>query len=444
MATHEQVDVRGAGPAKPDAESDRQSFGHAISEELLTQCMHCGLCLSVCPTYSLTGLERSSPRGRIRLMKGVMDGAIPLSGTFEYEMDFCLDCQACQTACPAGVEYGKLVESARRFIQANRSGFDLKRFLLTNFFSGKGGLRFAAALVRLYQKSGLERVVLLASGFVPLGILKRARLLPKISDKFAIDVLPEVVEQQGTARGTVAVLTGCVMDAMFADVNIDTVEVLARNGWNVAVPHSQVCCGSVNAHVGDGQLPKSLATKNIDAFEKTGAEYYVVNSAGCAAFMKEYGELLADDPVYSGRAKAFSSKVREFSEFIYETGYRKPLVGFRQPVTYHEPCHLVHTQKISVQPREIVREIAGDNYRELNEATWCCGSAGIYNVVHYDEASKLLDRKLANVSRTGAMTVITANPGCQAQIAAGAKNAKMDTEVIHLATALNRLYKAED
>lgn len=425
------------------SKGNREPFRAKISEELLTQCMHCGLCLSVCPTYALTGMERSSPRGRIRLMKSVMDGIIPVSGIFEYEMHFCLDCQACQTACPAGVKYGEMVESARAFIQANNKGFSLKRFVIRRFVAGMSGLRFASALLRLYRRSGLEKVLLSLLKVFPVGIFKRALLLPKLSNRFSIDILPEVVEPRGRVRGTVAVLTGCVMDAMFAEANIDTVDVLLENGWRVAVPHEQVCCGSVNGHIGDDELPKSLAAKNIDVFEATGADYYVVNSAGCCAFMKEYGKLLADDIVYSEKAKNFSAKVKEFSEFIHETGFRKPEKKLDRPVTYHEPCHLVHTQKISSQPREIVREIAGDNYRELNEATWCCGSAGIYNFVHYEEAARLLDRKLANIEGTGARTVITENPGCLAQIAAGAKNDEMEVEVIHLATALNRLYKSE-
>ena len=405
--------------------------------------MHCGLCLSVCPTYALTGLERSSPRGRIRLMKSVMDGMIPVTGTFEYEMNFCLDCQACQTACPAGVRYGELVESAREFIQTNKKGIGLKRVLLRKFFMGRSGLRVVSALLRVYQKTGFEKVVLILAGVIPIGILKRARLLPKLSDKFAIDILPEFLEPKSPARGTLAVLTGCVMDAMYADANVDTVDVLRENGWRVAVPHAQVCCGSVNGHAGDNETARALAIKNIEAFEETGAEYYIVNSAGCSAFLKEYGKLLAENPHYSDRAKRFSGRVREFSEFIYETGYRKPKSKTESTVTYHEACHLVHTQRISTQPREIVKEISGDSYRELDEATWCCGSAGIYNMVHYDEAAQLLDRKLENIKRCGAHTVIAGNPGCLAQIAAGAKNGKMDVEVIHLATALNRLYKSE-
>ena len=406
--------------------------------------MHCGLCLSVCPTYALTGLERSSPRGRIRLMKNAMDGTIPFSETFKYEMDFCLDCQACQTACPAGVEYGKLVESARALIAARKTGIDIKRIILRRLFGGRTWFRLAASLLRFYQKSGLEKFLLNLTSGLKGDFFARARLLPRLSERFSIDFLPEKIEARGTPRGKTAVLTGCVMDAMFADANVDTVEVLVRNGWQVAVPHDQVCCGSVSAHSGDMELARKLAVRNMDVFEKTGAEYYVINSAGCSAFMKEYRELFASDPVYSKKAEEFSSKVKEFSEFISETGYMKPSVKFDVPVTYHEPCHLVHTQKISGQPRSVVKELAGQNFRELGEATWCCGSAGIYNVTHVEAAASLLERKLGNIEKSGAKVVVTGNPGCIAQIAAGARNDGKEIEVLHLATALNRLYKSEE
>ncbi len=434
--------------SNPDVTGHAPSVGSRgrlteISDDLITQCMHCGLCLSVCPTYALTGLERSSPRGRIRLMKSVQDGIIPVSGTFEYEMNFCLDCQACQTACPAGVKYGELVESARVLIESRRKGFSLKKFILTNFVAGKKGLRVAAAVLRFYQKSGAEKILLPVLKVLMPGLYKRAGMLPCMSDKFAIDVLPEMLDPKGEARGTVAILTGCVMDAMYSDVNIDTVEVLLENRWRIATPTGQVCCGSVSAHSGDIELAKSLAVRNIRDFEKTGADYYVVNSAGCSAFMKEYGELLKEDPQNCARAVEFSARVKDFSEFLYETGYRKPTTKLGGVVTYHEPCHLVHAQKVSGQPRAIVNEISGENYRELNEATWCCGSAGIYNVVHYEEASKLLERKVENIRACGAGTLVTGNPGCMAQITAGVKNARMDVEVVHPATALNRLYKSD-
>ncbi|MCL5034813.1 MAG: (Fe-S)-binding protein [Bacteroidetes bacterium] len=415
---------------------------NAISDDLLTQCMHCGLCLPVCPTYALTGLERSSPRGRIRLMKSVMEGKIPLSDAFVEEMNFCLDCQACETACPAGVKYGELVESARVFVDEQRKGFNLKRFVLRKIVVRKGALRLVARVTRFYQASRIEKVVLGVLRLFSRRLYNRAKLLPRISKEFAIDVLPEVAEPKENARGTVAVLTGCVMDVFYAGVNRDTVDVLLENGWRVAVPQDQVCCGSLNAHNGDSETPKALARKNIEVFEKSGAEYYVINSAGCGAFMKQYGEILADDAEFAERAKRFSSKVKDFSEFLYQTGYKKPEAHICKSTVYHEACHLVHAQRVSAEPKSIVKELSGNEFHELNEATWCCGSAGIYNVVRYEDASKLLDRKMKNIKDSGAEVVVTGNPGCMAQIGAGAKNEKLDIEAVHPATVLNRLYKS--
>lgn len=413
-----------------------------ISDDLLTQCMHCGLCLSVCPTYALTGLERSSPRGRIRLMKSVMEGKIPISDAFVEEMEFCLDCQACETACPAGVKYGELVESARVFVEEKRTGFSLKQFILTKIVVKRGKLRLAAKLVGFYEKSRIEKVVLGILKLFSSRLYHRAKLLPRVSHEFAFDALPEVTDPKADVRGTVAILTGCVMDVFYADVNRDTLDVLVENGWRVVIPQGQVCCGSLNAHNGDGKTPHMLARKNIEAFEQSGADYYVINSAGCGAFMKQYGEILAHDDEFAARAKKFSAKVKDFSEFLYETGYKKPAAGIDKATVYHEACHLVHAQKVSAQPKAIVMQLSGENFSELNEATWCCGSAGIYNVTRYEDASKLLDRKMKNIKESNAEVVVTGNPGCMAQIGAGIKKDGLNIEALHPATVLNRLYKS--
>ena len=411
-----------------------------ISDDLITQCMHCGMCLSVCPTYALTGLERSSPRGRIRLMKSVMDGTIAITRTFVEEMNFCLDCQACETACPAGVRYGTMVETARTMIDDNRRGFNLKRFVLRNIVAKRGILLFFARLIRIYQKIGLEKLALSVLSIISPSLKKRAQLMPRVSNKFSIEVLPEIKEPNGVARGSVAILTGCVMDVFYADVNLDTVDVLLKNGWRIVIPHQQVCCGSLSAHNGDHHTARDLARRNIEVFEKARADYIVVNSAGCGAFMKQYGELLSDDSEYKERAQQISNKVKDFSEFLYETGFILPESKVDAPITYHEACHLVHAQKVSVQPRSIVKQISGDKYHELNESTWCCGSAGIYNVTHYDHASKLLERKIANIKTTDASIVITGNPGCMGQISHGVKKENLNIEVLHPATILRRLY----
>ncbi len=415
-----------------------------ISDDLLTQCMHCGLCLSVCPTYALTGLEKSSPRGRIRLMKSVMEGKLPVSDVFVDEMEFCLDCQACETACPAGVRYGELVESARIFIEKNRERTSLKVFILKNVVVKRNVLHFMARLVRIYQASGMERATLAILGAFHNRLYKLVKQLPRISDSFSINTIPTVSEPGDNPRGTVAVLTGCVMDVFFADINRDTVDVLKENGWKVVVPKDQVCCGSLNAHNGDGETPKTLARKNIEAFEKTNADYYVINSAGCGAFMKQYGEVLAGDRDFSERAKKFAAKVRDFSEFLFQTGYRKPTAHLGKPTVYHEACHLVHAQRVSIEPGALVKDAVGKDFRKLNEATWCCGSAGIYNVVRYDDALKLLKRKMENIKESGAGIVVTGNPGCVLQIRSGALDEGLNIEVTHPATMLNRLYKSEN
>lgn len=413
-----------------------------ISDDLLTQCMHCGLCLPVCPTYALTGLEKNSPRGRIRLMKSVMNDSLPMTAAFMNEMYFCLDCQACQTACPAGVKYGELVESARAIVEQKKR-FPLKNFIIRNFVERRKILQALTVCIRFVQDSFLEKTILwfLKKSFHSL--FGRLKLMPRVSSEPAFETIPEISEPRGDVRGTVAVLTGCVMDVFYADVNRDTVDVLLMNSWRTVIPQDQVCCGSLGGHNGDAEYSKGLAKKNIDAFEKYDADYYVINSAGCCAFMKRYGELLSDDPEYSERSRRFSKKVKDFSEFIYITGFKKPRHGIDKPTVYHEPCHLIHTQKISNEPRSIIGEVAGDNFRELDEATWCCGSAGIYNVLRFEDASKLLDRKIDNIKKSGASLVVTGNPGCLAQIESGVKKEGLDIEVLHPATLLNRLYKMD-
>lgn len=373
-------------------------------------------------------------------MKNVAEGTIPITDAFMDEMYFCLDCEACQTACPAGVKYGELIESARSLVERKRH-FRPKNFIIRNIVERRKILRTVATIIRSYQHSFLRKMTFaFLKRFFP-SMYYRAELMPPVSRKFAFGAIPEINEPDGNARGTAAILTGCVMDIFYADVNRDTVDVLLANGWRVVIPRDQVCCGSLGGHNGDAEYSKRFARKNIDAFEKTGADYFVINSAGCSAFMKRYGKLLFDDSKYSEKSARFSMKVKEFSEFIYQTGLKKPECKIDKLTVYHEPCHLVHAQEISEGPRSIISEICGNYFRELNEATWCCGSAGIYNVLRFSDASKILDRKIDNIKRSGARLVVTGNPGCLAQIDSGIKTEGLDIEVLHPATVLNRLYK---
>ena len=412
-------------------------------QEILSSCIHCGMCLPVCPTYSLNGLERSSPRGRIRLIKAVADTDLPMTGRFIDEMNFCLDCQACQTVCPAGIKYGQLVEAARA--QIFEAGKDrhapAKKFFFRFVFASNRRIKWLARLVRVYQntlakfmdKTGL-------TGLLPRKLTRLAAISPRISGRFSDDIVPEISSSEGKKGHTVGMLTGCLMNVMFVDINTDTVAVLRRNHCEVVTPKSQGCCGSLPAHNGDFEIARKYARKLIDAFSRYDLDALVVNSAGCSAFMKEYGALLRDDPDYCDRAAQFSAKVKDVCEYLVEIGFEKPATQSEKKITYHDACHLVHTQGIASQPRELIRSISGIELVELNESTWCCGSAGIYNVVRNEDSMKILKRKVDNIAETGAEILVTGNPGCIGQIEYGLKERGLDIKVMHPVSLLNRAY----
>ncbi len=413
-------------------------------DDILTQCMHCGLCLPVCPTYILTGIEKSSPRGRIRLIKEVAGGRLELSENFVNEMYFCLDCQACATVCPAGVKYGQLVEAARARIyeEKKEKGLWLKKFFFRSVFTSFDRLKFLARVIRLYQhflqpvlqKVGIFRIL-------PQQLSRMQELAPRISEQFSDEFIAEHLKPQGKTRYRVGMLSGCLMNIMFADINRDTIEVLLINDCEIFTPREQVCCGSLAAHNGDFEIAKKLARKNIDIFLSLDLDALVINSAGCSAFMKEYGHLLYDDENYREKAARISAMTLDVSEFLMEINFKKPTVPMGITVTYHDACHLVHTQGISKEPRELIQSIPGIEYRELGESTWCCGSAGIYNLTRYDDSMKILDRKIQNILDTGADMVLTGNPGCMGQIIYGLKNANSPIRVLHPITLLNMAYK---
>jgi glycolate oxidase iron-sulfur subunit len=418
-------------------------------DAFLRQCIHCGLCLSSCPTYALTAREISSPRGRIRMMKNVAAGAMPLTETFMHEMFFCLDCRACETACPAGVQYGVLVETARaqvehaRALQTGKSS-RIKKFILSQIFAKPARLRLLARLLRFYQWSGLEKLAmwLRLPRIFGKKMMALAPMAPRIEAKFTLERLPEKISpRNGKARHRVGLLVGCVQDVAFASVNEDTAAVLAANGCEVIVPRQQACCGSLHGHTGDADDAKMLARQTIDLFEAAEVDAIVVNAAGCGSFMKTYHHLFADDPAMHNRAEKFAAKVKDISEYLVEIGFEPPQQILSARVTYHDACHLVHGQKIAQQPREIVRAVAGSNYVELNEASWCCGSAGIYNLTHYETAMQLLERKMKNVAATGAKIVATGNPGCAIQLQHGCRRFGVALEVVHPATLLRRAYE---
>lgn len=431
--------------------------------DVLTNCMHCGLCLPTCPTYALTGLEKSSPRGRIRLIKAVADGELPITDGFVREMNFCLDCQACETACPAGVKYGSLVEAARE--QIARGGYEsiltrlTKKVVMEWAFMRQSRLKVVARLVRLYESTGLKWF-LLKTGLLRFFSKKLDAiqpLSPTISRKFSSDELPEVILPVGKPRFRVGFLTGCIMDVAFAEVNIDTVKLLLHHGCAVVVPKGQACCGSLQAHNGGLEAAREMARHNIELFDRDDLDYIVLNSAGCGAFMKEYEHVFSEDEEWGPRAKRVARKTKDITEFLVETGFwpsrptgesekkehlptlalvAKGLKGKR--VSYHDACHLVHTQKISAQPRELLKAVPGIEYIELPEASWCCGSAGIYNIVRYEDSMKMLDRKVENIQAIHPDVIVTGNPGCMLQIQHGLREKGMNVELMHTATFLWR------
>jgi glycolate oxidase iron-sulfur subunit len=435
-----------------EIKTNQRLLGVLPHDDVLSQCIHCGMCLAVCPTYELTKFERSSPRGRIKLIKAVARGEMAISDSFAEEMNFCLDCQACETACPAGVKYGSMVEAAR--VEVDNSGYGsfaarfIKKIALKYVLASNAALKFFARLLFIYQNWGLQKIVHslhLLKVFSPK-LEEIDKLAPRVSKTFSDDLFEVITKPEGEVKYKTAFLTGCLMNVMFAEINKDTVDVLKVCGCEVFAPKDQVCCGSLHAHNGDFDTAKKLARKNLDAFDNYKFDFVISNSAGCGAFMKEYQHVLKDDQKYSVRAKIFSAKVKDITEFVTENKILLPFTEFIDHITYHDACHLVHTQKISNQPREIIDKIPGITFTQLEESTWCCGSAGIYNIIHYNESMIFLERKMKHIKNTGARMVVTGNPGCLQQIKYGAERFGMNIEVLHPVTLFKRAlnFKAEE
>jgi glycolate oxidase iron-sulfur subunit len=434
--------------------SAEPSLLRSLDYSVLQQCIHCGLCLPSCPTYLETGKERNSPRGRISLMRAIADGGMEATRGFADEMAYCLGCLACTTACPAGVDYGTLFEVSRS--EAERSDASLSlwrrtiRFLSLRFILYRPqALRAAARILWFYEASGLQGFLRWIGLFdlLPRKIGELERQALPIRRRFSDEIIKPVEKPEGATRFRVAVLTGCIQDVAFSDVNRATVDVLVANGCEVVTPRGQSCCGSLHAHNGDLETARALARRQVDAVNPDEYDAIISNSAGCGSHLKRYGHLLADDPAYADKAQAWSAKVRDISEWLVEIGFRKPGSpgGGAVPlvVTYHEACHLCHGQRITAQPREILRAIPGVELRELAESTLCCGSAGIYSLTQLGTSAWLRERKTANILSTGAGAVATANPGCQLQIEQGLHIMGAPVIVRHPVMLLAGAYKAE-
>ena len=408
------------------------------SADLVADCVHCGFCLPTCPTYVLWGEEMDSPRGRIYLMNEGLQGE-PMTPAMVQHFDACLGCMACVTACPSGVQYDRLIEATRAQVERrfDRPAADRAlRGAIFALFPYPRRLRLMRGPLRLYQSTGLSRRLRKS------GVLQR--ISPTIAAMEAIapplersHPVPQRTPAQGQRRGTVAMLLGCVQREFFPGVNAATARVLSAEGFDVVAPASQGCCGALSAHNGREAEAQGFARALIDELDRAEVDFVVVNSAGCGSSMKEYAELLADDPSYAQRAQAFADKVRDVAEILVEVGPVAPRHPLPVAVAYHDACHLGHAQGIRSQPRELLRAIPGLEVREVADPELCCGSAGIYNVLHPEPARELGDRKAANVLRTGARLLVTANPGCLMQVASAIERAGGAMALAHTVEVLD-------
>jgi glycolate oxidase iron-sulfur subunit len=403
-----------------------------LNEEKALTCIHCGLCLGSCPTYLETGNENDSPRGRIYLMRAVQEGRLSLADAPVRHIDTCLGCRACEAVCPSGVQYGDLLEHTRDHIETNyrRSAFQtfLRRVAIEKVFPFPGRMKLALMPAKAIRAVGLE-------GLLPKFARDALSLVPANASEGS---LPEVSPAAGEKRARVGFVSGCVMSVMFGDTNAASVRLLNRTGCEVVTPLGQVCCGALYAHSGRLKLARESARCNIAVFERENLDAIVINAAGCGSTMKEYGELLRDEPAWAERAKKFSAKVKDLTEWLSAKEFQISHNQLQVKVTYHDACHLAHAQRITKPPRELVKAVAGRNFVELPEAEVCCGSAGTYNLTEPEMADRLQARKLENILKTGAKIVVTSNPGCILQIQAGFRKAGAQVEVMHLADFLEQ------
>ena len=411
--------------------------------ELYSACVHCGLCLPFCPTYRVLGQEADSPRGRIYQTLLVDEGRLAVGDAYVTHIDRCLGCRACESACPSGVQYGKIVERARTQIEQQYRrpwlARRLRRYFYQHVLRDLGALARLARLLRFYQRSGLERLAR-ASGLLRLfGLQEVAALAPRIDDRFFFEEFGMVFPAVGECRGRVALLGGCIAGVAFTDLNRATLRVLAENGIEVHVPARQGCCGALHAHGGYLEEARELARQNLRAFETSHYDAIVSNAAGCGATMKEYADLLQHDPVYAERARAFVAKVKDVTEYLAEIGLRPVLHPLGKRVTYQDPCHLAHGQRVRSAPRALLRA-AGAELVEMAHADYCCGSAGTYNLVQRELASQILEAKMDDVAATGAPILATANVGCMLQLRAGVAQRGLNMEVRHVIELLDEAY----
>ena len=420
--------------------------GAGIDYELFLDCVHCGLCTASCPTYVELGDENDSPRGRIYLMRSVTDGRLELTHDVRRHLELCLDCRGCESACPSGVQYGKLIEPFRVAMEQTAEG-DRKtndwfhRWILFWLFPFPNRMRWALLPARIAQVFWLDRL-LLHSGLwrlLPPRLGRLATMLPRLSKP--APPLPAVLPAKGKQRARVALFTGCVADVMFRDTNWATARVLQENGCEVIVPQNQVCCGAIHFHAGSSQPARELADQNVESFNADDVDGVIINVAGCGSMLKDYGQHWLDDK--QSQRQQFAAKVKDVSEFLDELGLVAPPGEIHVTATYHDACHLAHAQQVRAQPRNLLQQIPGLKLVELPESELCCGAAGTYNLTEPEMAERLSRRKLDHILSTGARVVVTANAGCLLQIAREARLQGKVLRVVHPMDLLDLSYRRE-
>lgn len=420
----------------------------APAEADLYRCVHCGLCLSSCPTYVETALEMESPRGRLALMKAVNEGRVEITPRIVSHWEACLQCRACEAVCPSGVPYGRIMERARAQVKtAGLQSRELKRFsrfFLTAALPKPRRLNLGAHLIRLYQRLGLQKLLRLSRllHLIPGGVASLESQIPQLSKKFFAPS-NTVHPAQGEKKMAVALLSGCVMPLMQGPTMEATVRVLTRNGCDVLVPQGQGCCGALNTHAGDMTNSRAMARTNIDALMAAEVGQILSSSAGCGSSMKEYAELLKDDPAYREKAIRFSSMTKDVTEFLACLPFEAPTAEINRKITYQDPCHLAHAQRITAAPRVILNSIPGLELIEMENSSLCCGGAGIYSSTQPALSKRLLSRKMDSIEATGVEEVITANPGCMLQVELGFKAKGQNGKVRHVVDILDEAYGLE-
>jgi len=418
----------------------------------LDRCVHCGLCLNACPTYRELGVEMDSPRGRIYQMVQVAEGQ-PIGDSYRQHIDLCLACRGCETACPSGVQYGRLVEAARADIEANTRRPWLTRivrdFVFRKLLPSPMLLTAAGAMLYVYQVSGLQKVLRVAGVMKLLGPLgDREALAPSVQIPFFFRRIGQTFPAEGERKYRVAMMAGCIANISFSRLNEATVRVLQKNGCEVVIPVGQTCCGALHVHAGIRDQARTLARQNIDAIFGDAAtsrvpsfDAVITNAAGCGSTLKEYDELFEHEPEYLEKARKFKALMKDVTEFLASIELNKDMTPVEATVTYQDSCHLAHGQKIRNAPRQLLRAIPGLKFREMPLSDICCGSAGIYNVLHTDLSMKILEKKMDNVTLARAEIVATANPGCMLQLEAGVRKWGHGERVAHVVELLDEAYR---